>query len=267
MKKKIKKTISVLLPKGDLKEQLKLFYYSLLKSGMIGFALKKVNNKTVYVTTTNDIQVNTYEALYPIYPDFDYYQHFYKVSKDDVVVDAGANCGHLSIFFAKLVGKQGKIFAFEPDKYNIERIKKNMALNSEIENSIVIEDLLLWNTNELIDFQESGTVGSSAVWKPDAENCIKKQAVTIDSWVLINNIQKLDFIKMDIEGAEIEALAGCIETIKKLQPNFAIATYHIVNNEKTYIRVEQFFESLHYPYKTVTFRGNETITFAGSLVR
>ena len=68
---------------------------------------------------------------------------------------------------------------------------------------------------------------------------------------------------MDIEGAEIEALDGCIDTIKSLKPNFAIASYHIVNGEQTYIKVEKFFAKLNYPYKTVRFKSNEVITFAG----
>ena len=157
----------------------------------------------------------------------------------------------------------GKVFAFEPDKFNIERIQKNKALNEGLTDNIIIEDLLLWDKNELIDFYEAGTVGSSAVWMPDTEHCVKKQAVTIDDWVKNNGIQKLDFIKMDIEGAEIEALDGCVETIKTLKPNFAIASYHIVNGEKTHIKLEQFFTSINYPFKTVKFKGNEIITFAG----
>jgi hypothetical protein len=68
---------------------------------------------------------------------------------------------------------------------------------------------------------------------------------------------------MDIEGAEIEALDGCVETIRTLQPNFAIASYHVVNEEKTYIKVEAFFRQMKYPFKTVSFRGSEIITFAG----
>lgn len=263
MKKKIKKIISSLFPKNDLKEQIKLMYYTFIKPKRIIFKLKKENNQTIYSTSIQNIKINTFEALYSIYPDFDYYQHFYKVKNEDVILDAGSNCGHISIFFSKIVGEKGRIFSFEPDKYNIERIKKNLSINIDLEDNVIIEDLLLWNKNEFIDFQESGTVGSSAVWKPNVENCTKKQAITIDTWVINNNIQKLDFIKMDIEGAEIEALDGCIETIKRLKPNFAIASYHLVNNEKTYIKVEQFFKSLNYPYKTITFRENEIITFAG----
>lgn len=263
MKKALKKILSHLVPKGNAKERMKLFYYSLLKPKNVAFDLVDHNGKVTYKTTFHQLSLVTNEALYPIVDDFNYYQHCYKVKSDDVVIDAGANCGHLSVFFSKLVGQNGKVFAFEPDKFNIERIHQNMALNEDLPDNITIQDLLLWDKNEWIDFYETGTVGSSAVWMPDAEHCVKKQAVTIDSWVKDNAIFKLDFIKMDIEGAEIEALEGCVETIKTLKPNFAIASYHIVNGEKTHIKVEAFFKAMNYPYKTVRFRGNEIITFAG----
>ena len=123
--------------------------------------------------------------------------------------------------------------------------------------------LLLWNKNEKVNFCETGSVGSSAVWIPNNEKLVKKQAITIDSWVEKNNITQLDFIKMDIEGAEIEALDGCKMIIETLKPDFAIASYHIVNGEQTFIKVEQFFTSMNYPFKTIKFRGNEIITFAG----
>ena len=255
--------LSGLMPKGNGKEKLKLFYYSLLKPKNVTFDLVAGKDKTVYKTVFQNTSLITREALYPIVADFEYYQHFYKVKSGDMVIDAGANCGHLSIFFSKLVGQSGKIFAFEPDKFNTERIQKNMALNPDLTDNIKIEDLLLWDKNEWINFYEAGTVGSSAVWMPDTEHCVQKQAVTIDDWVKNNHIQKLNFIKMDIEGAEIEALDGCVETIKTLQPNFAIASYHVVNGAKTYIKVEKFFRQMNYPYKTVTFRGTEIITFAG----
>ncbi|WNM20264.1 FkbM family methyltransferase [Flavobacterium capsici] len=263
MKKAIKKILSKIFPKGNVKEKFKLHYYSFFKPKNVLFEVGTVSDKIIYITKFDNISIKTNEALYPIVDDFNYYQHFYKVKQNDIVIDAGANCGHLSIFFSKIVGSNGKIFAFEPDKFNIERILKNISLNDDLSNNIQIEDVLLWDKNELISFYEAGTVGSSAVWMPDDELCVKKQAVRIDDWVKNNNIQKLDFIKMDIEGAEIEALDGCIETIKTLRPNFAIASYHFVNGEQTFIKVEQFFSAMNYPYKTVKFRGTEIITFAG----
>lgn len=267
MKKKIKKIISKIFPKGIAKEKIKLFYYSINKPKLTMYALiNGKDNKSVYETTFKGLQMITNEALYFVVPDFNYYQHYYQVKTDDVVLDAGANCGHLSIFFSKLVGENGKVYAFEPDKFNIERINRNLELNKELFQNIKIEELLLWNENKLVDFYEAGTVGSSAVWIPDFDKCVKKEAVRIDDWVTKNNIKKLDFIKMDIEGAEIEALEGCIQTIQNLKPNFAIASYHYVNGEQTYIKVEEFFKKRNYPYKTVRFRKNEIITFAGASI-
>lgn len=264
MKKQLKKIISKLFPKGDLKERIKWVYYSINKPKETVFGLLSINDKEhIYKTTFQGVTLLTYEALYFVVSDFNYYQHFYKVKENDVVLDAGANCGHLSILFSKLTGKRGTVYAFEPDTYNVERIDRNIGLNNDLPGNIKIENLLLWDENKWIDFYEAGTVGSSAIWIPDSDKCVKKEAVRIDDWVTNNNIKKLDFIKMDIEGAEIEALAGCEETIRNLKPNFAIASYHIVDGAATYIKVEAFFEKMNYPYQTVRFRKNEIITFAG----
>lgn len=267
MKKQLKKIISALFPKGDVKEQIKLVYYGINKPRHTSYELVKGKEiKTAFKTTFKEVSMVTNEALYFIVPDFNYYQHFYKVKEADVVLDAGANCGHLTLFFSKLVGKEGIVYAFEPDKFNIERIEKNRQLNNDLADNIKIEELLLWNENKLVDFYEAGTVGSSAVWIPDTHKCVQKEAVRIDDWVMKNNIKKLDFIKMDIEGAEIKALDGCIQTIENLKPNFAIASYHIVYGEATYIKVEEFFKKINYPYQTVRFPKNEIITFAGEII-
>lgn len=264
MKKKIKKVISAIFPNGGIKEKIKLGYYSINKPKNTFYALVPgAETSVAYKTTFQDLVMITHEALYFIAPDFNYYQHFYKVKESDVVLDAGANCGHLSILFSKLTGKRGTVYAFEPDTYNVERIDRNIGLNNDLPGNIKIENLLLWDENKWIDFYEAGTVGSSAIWIPDSDKCVKKEAVRIDDWVANNNIKKLDFIKMDIEGAEIEALAGCQETIRNLNPNFAIASYHIVDGAPTYIKVEAFFKKMNYPYQTVRFRKNEIITFAG----
>ncbi|MCF6132826.1 FkbM family methyltransferase [Flavobacterium wongokense] len=264
LKKKVKKTLSYIVPKGYAKERIKLFFYGLFQKKGISFEIiKKSKDKVIYKTTFGKTTLLTNEALYPIADDFNYYQHFYKTKENDIVVDAGANFGHIAIFLSKQVGANGKVYCFEPDKFNVERLNSNRQLNTDLFDNILIEDLLLWNENILVDFEEAGTVGSSAVWFSDNANVVKKQAVTLDSWAEKLKLSQLNFIKMDIEGAEIEALDGCVEVIKQFKPNFAIASYHIVNGAPTYIKVEEFFRKMNYPYKTVTFRGNEIITFAG----
>lgn len=252
------------MPKGHYKDIIKLKYYNFFSKKNVVFGINFEPIK-YFSTTYNDLKFRSVDPLYNVVPDFDFYQNFYKVKDNDVIIDAGSNCGYLALLFSKLSGKNGKVFAFEPDKFNIDCIVENINLNSDLENTIVIEDLLIWNKNTEIDFYEAGTVGSSAVWIPENAILVKKKAITIDSWVQENNIKKLDFIKMDIEGAEIEAIEGCLETIKTLKPNFAIASYHWVNGEQTYIKLEKMFEEMNYPYKTVKFNKTEIITFAGKI--
>lgn len=266
MKKKIKKFLSGLMPKGIFKEKIKLFLYNAMAEKGISFSLIP-GDKTVYVTKYNGLEFTTIDPLYTISEDFGFYTHFHKIKPGDVIIDAGANNGYITLLFSKLAGKTGKVYAFEPDSMNIARINENIALDKTLDDNIIIQDLLLWNENTMVDFYEAGTVGSSAVWKPDCEKLVKKEAVTIDDWAKRHGITKLDFIKMDIEGAEIEAMEGCIETLRTLKPNFAIASYHIVNGEPTYIKMEEFFRKHKYPYKTVTFKKNEIITFAGPSVK
>lgn len=258
-KKKIKKIVTKLLPKGVLKDKIKCIWYNFFSKKYYSFEINKSGN---FVTNYKKVSLVSESPLYHVVKDFDFYQHFYHIKKDDIVIDAGANEGLLTLLFSNLVGEHGFVYAFEPDSFNVSKFNSNRELNPILKN-IKIEDFLLWNENTFIDFYEAGTVGSSAHWKPENGISTKKEAITLDYWVKKNNISKIDFIKMDIEGAEIEAIEGCREIINNFKPNFAIASYHIVNNEPTYIKIESFFKSIGYPCKTVKFNSSEIITFAG----
>ncbi|MFN4971397.1 MAG: FkbM family methyltransferase [Bacteroidota bacterium] len=260
LKKYIRKTLSALMPKGKLKEAFKLRYYNFIFRGK--FQFKALSDGT-YKTYINQISVTSKQALYHIAPDFLYYNTFYNICPGDNVIDAGANFGHLSTYYSKLTGTAGRVYAFEPDSINRMFITENIGLNTDCPKNIILEDLLIWNTNSLIDFCESGTVGSSALYFNSTSKIIKKQSVTLDEWVFQQQIKRLNFIKMDIEGAEIQAMEGAVKVLTTLKPDLAIASYHIVDGKPTYIWLEKFFTEMNYPYKTVRFRHNEIITFAG----
>ena len=58
------------------------------------------------------------------------------------------------------------------------------------------------------------------------ENCIKVKSLTIDYFIKNNNLVKFDFLKLDVEGAELNVLFGAIDSIKKYRPKLAISIYH-----------------------------------------
>ena len=262
MKKNIRKVLSRFIPKGKFKEIIKLWFYNKSISGNIKFGLRGDN----YITTFENKQFVTTSPLYRIVEDFKFYTHFYEPKEADIIIDAGANQGFVSMYFSSLLNDKGSVYSFEPDNQNIDIIKENIALNPSYSAPIKIVDLLLWNKDEMVKFYEAGSVGFSAHYIPDSDKIVLKRAITIDQWVNENNISKIDFIKMDIEGAEIEAIEGAQETIQKFKPNFAIASYHIIDGEPTYIKLEEQFNQIGYPYKTIHFNHKEIITFAGPSV-
>lgn len=266
LKKKTKKVLSNVLPNGDFKEIAKNFWYNLFSNRNVKFKLiRRKQSNLIFETFYKNHTFLTYQPLYNIILDFDYYQHYYKVKRGDVIIDGGSNIGILSLLFAKLVGVKGKVFSFEPDKYNIKEMRSNFRLNN-MTDSLNIQEDLIWSSEDLIDFQESGTVASSAFWFSDETNIVKKKTISLDKWIIKNGVNRLDYIKMDIEGAELEAIKGCKEIILKYQPNFAIASYHVINNEPTYVKLEEFFKEMNYPYITKKFNSYEIITFAGPAI-
>jgi hypothetical protein len=72
------------------------------------------------------------------------------------------------------------------------------------------------------------------------------QTATIDEMVRSGIIEKVDFIKMDIEGAEVEALKSTVETIKKFRPKLALCLYH---RESDFQTIPEFIHSLNLGYK------------------
>ena len=135
------------------------------------------------------------------------------LEEGDVLIDAGSNMGVFALLSAKYHGC--KVHAFEPGTEGLTYLKKNIELNN-LSNLIKIYPLGLSNSNNTVNFQiNSNALGASTIM-PDMMQATKTNGirdevihcVSLDSWVKENNIQKIDFIKADIEGAERLMLQG-----------------------------------------------------------
>lgn len=169
----------------------------------------------------------------------------YKLNEGDYVLDCGAFHGSFGIYAAKRVGEKGRVLCFEPEKRNLEILEDNLKLNN-CKNIISIKKGI-WNKQDTLKF--SGT-GPGAQLDKKGNNSI--QVIDIDSELKRLKISptKIKFIKMDIEGAELEAIEGMKNLIKKGSPNLAIASYHWRNGEQTYKEVEKRLTKLGYKVKT-----------------
>lgn len=157
--------------------------------------------------------------------NFDYYERsdseiIYKlINKDSVVFDIGANIGWYSIHIAKML-ESGKIYAFEPLPDTYRQLKENTSLNDA--GNIELYDIALTDKKQVLTFYYSpaNTVSSSSRNIMEIEDAvtIDCQASTIDDFVSENNITKLDFIKCDVEGAELFVYKGGTKTFTELKP-------------------------------------------------
>ena len=231
MNKQFRKALSSLVPGSLLKEKIKLKYYQYNKPADTAFALQHRSAGIAYLTRFRQHKLLTWQALYHVAADFDNYQHFYSIQNGDTVIDAGAHMGHLSLLFSQQAGAEGAVFAFEPDKENRKALLENLALNTHLPANINLLETLLWKEATTVEFFEGNSEASSTKYAPANAVAMQKPATSIDVFVQAQQLRRLDFIKMDIEGAEIEAMQGCVETLKHFRPNLAIASDHVIVSE------------------------------------
>ncbi len=142
-----------------------------------------------------------------------------------LVFDIGANIGDYSILFSKLVGSSGKVYSFEPASSTFKLLRERLVKskcnniytfkkalfseNTQIEFNEFSQEFSAWNSigkPQMLDPKGSGThvpiVATEVV-----------EAITLDLFCKYNDIHKIDYLKIDVEGAESDVLQGCIELL------------------------------------------------------
>jgi FkbM family methyltransferase len=218
----------------------------------------------VYITETAEYTLVTVEPPFQVGRLIHQFELRHLVSADEVVVDAGAFNGVLMNIFAAQVGPFGRVLAFEPDAINRERTLHNWKLNGSPAHVELIP-LGLWDCRAEIEFCERGALGSSAFWDGPGGHKVKIRTTTLDQVVSERNLGRVDFIKMNIEGAEIKALQGARETIRRFKPHFAISSDHFVDGnfeagKRTCGPVEHMLREDGYTAETVRY-GTEWVTY------
>lgn len=166
------------------------------------------------------------------------YEKNYKLKKGDIVVDAGAHIGTFTIRAAKAVGNDGKVIAIEPDANNIMFLSRNVEANGLQNVSIINKGV--WGLQDKLRFNISRkrTTGHSfyrdaQFGTEDTEEFQEVEVDTIDNIIGQSGIGPVNFIKMDIEGAEIEAIKGMDEALSG-DMKLAMEGSHIVDGQRTY---------------------------------
>lgn len=144
----------------------------------------------------------------------------------DRVVDGGAGWGDTALWFADAVGDGGRVACVEVDAGNRSMIDANLALNPSLAGRIAVVPRALWSApGERLDYAVAGP-SSSVVERGRSGVHEQVETVTVDELVEAEDLAPLGFLKLDVEGAELEALRGAEAILRRDRPKLAIAAYH-----------------------------------------
>lgn len=159
------------------------------------------------------IQVEPRERLYGL------------VQNGWTVLDIGANIGETLLNFGK-VNTKGQNIGFEPVPYIFSRLQKNLALNKF--NSVSINNIALSDKAETLSFSMPKDKNSGGIrmrknkHKSDYGADKEVQAIQLDEYLKENPLKNIHFMKMDVEGFEMNVLKGALATIEKHKPTLFI---------------------------------------------
>jgi len=163
-----------------------------------------------------------------------------------VVFDAGAFCGATTIVLARVVGPRGRVFAFEPDEKNRALLERNIA-EARLANVTVVPRGLWSRTTELSFVSNQGL--SSHVVEDASPALLRVPVLSFaDACHFAGAVPS--FVKMDIEGAEVETIEGALEFIGRERIHFSIASYHDREGRPTSTWLEPLFARIGYHVET-----------------
>lgn len=174
------------------------------------YGLMIYNNKDIWVGRSIERYGEFSESEVQVFRDV--------IKNGDVVLDVGANIGCHTIALSRLVGQNGVVFAYEPERTNFNTLAGNVAINN-IHNIFPFQKAIgsssgFINIPEL-DLEKTVNFGGLSLCEDYSEAPhYSVPLIVLDE----QNFLKLDFIKMDIEGMEKLALEGARETIDKFKP-------------------------------------------------
>jgi FkbM family methyltransferase len=151
------------------------------------------------------------------------------INEGDVVLDIGANIGSHTLPLAELVGLTGKVYSFEPTTYAFEKQHMNIALNPLLISRISSHQIMLTSTDS--DFLPEAIYSSWPLESAEdlhgvhhgrlmgTKGCMTS---SLDSFVLDTNIERIDVIKLDVDGNECDVLAGAKNVLIKWKPKIML---------------------------------------------
>jgi FkbM family methyltransferase len=167
-----------------------------------------------------------------------------------VVMDIGGNIGAATLYLAAKVGPGGLVLAYEPDAGNLEIFRRNLLANGAPP-QVQLVPKGISEREGVLEFFAGGNYTSSlcktnyVAGEAQKYHVVQIPVTTLDAEVARLGLTRLDFVKMDIEGAEVAALKGAQQMLARFHPPLIVET-HVVEGRSTADEVENLLRACGY---------------------
>ena len=203
---------------------MKEFLYKLLDIATFGRGIKRIISGH-----SLRLPVRYYKYFPDNYEEENFEFLFSNSKNGDVLLDFGAHIGLFAVIASQAVGAAGKVFAFEPSPTTYRLLRKTVAINNAEQKIVTYQQAVGGKVGKTVFFISDGQADNSnslVNYKEDRPlHGIDIDVITIDAFVSEQQLLQLDFVKIDVEGAEFDAIKGAVNTFKKFTP-FCILAIH-----------------------------------------
>lgn len=179
------------------------------------------------------------------------------IKEGNTVIDLGAHIGYFTLQFARLVGESGRVIAIEPDEENMKILKKNVEENG-YKNVIFIRKAISEKEGKIKLFLNEKHHGNHSLYNSDERvNFYEVETLNLQDLIKKFN-EEIDFIKMDIEGAEFIAVNQMSSFLKNKKNIKVIFEYCPLHLKDAGVSEKEFLDkvnSLGFKFKFVTKKG------------
>lgn len=240
-----------------------LYFDTIANEAIQGIATLDFSQPAVHRYTKNDVSF-----WFPSIPEddvMDAYTADYKPRAGDVVWDVGAHAGATAYFLSRMVGPTGKVYAFEPDERNFEYLVKNIE-HHQLSNVIPVKKALA-RSSGTAQFCMDGTMSAGlADYLTYSDQSYYQTVTTVNFADACSELGAVpQFVKLDIEGAEIDVIDGAREFLRNNAVHFAIESEVSIDGEPMWRTLEQIYPAIGYKAHSAEVSG-QMFTWAAPLV-